>query len=130
MKRFAFLSLVCLLLLVSGCKQSTTSDDYDMTGAWSGTIRIASLGISSVINFALTQSGGTVTGTYTTDRGRTGTFSGTLSGDKLTGTMTFTDACAGTGSIDGTMKNANSMDGAGSITDCNGTNSHTIAITR
>jgi|GEM_PF-3731830 hypothetical protein len=128
MKRFVFLTLVCFLLLITGCKQSTTSETYDMTGNWTGTIRIASLGVSSVINFTLAQNGSTVTGTFSTDRGRTGTFNGTLSGSSLTGTMTYDDACGGTASIAGTMKNATSMDGAGTVTDCNGSNSHTISI--
>ncbi len=130
MKRYALFSLVLFLLIFAGCKQSTTDDSYDMTGAWSGTIRFASLGVSSVINYTFTQASGNVTGTFTTDRGRTGTFTGTLSGSSLPGTMTFTDACNGTATLTGTLKNADSLDGNGTATDCDGGNSYTLSIQR
>ena len=115
-------------LLFAACSKSTPSDNYNLTGNWSGTIRFATLGVSATINFTFNQAGGTVTGTFTTNNGRNGTFNGTLSGSSLNGTMTYQDACTGTATLTGTMKNASSCDGSGTSTDCNGTNTFTISF--
>jgi hypothetical protein len=127
MKRIIFVALAGFLLFAA-CSKSTPSDNYNLTGNWSGTIRFQTLGVSATINFAFNQAGTAVTGTFTTNTGRNGTFNGTLSGANLNGTLTFQDACAGTGTMTGTMKNANSCDGSGTSADCNGTNAFTISF--
>lgn len=127
MKRIALVVLAGFLLF-SACSKSTPSDNYNMTGNWAGTIRFTVLGISVNVNFTFNQAGTAVTGTFNTNTGRTGTFNGTLNGSAFSGTMTFTDACAGTAPLTGTMKNASSCDGSGTSTDCNGTSAFTFSI--
>ena len=43
----------------------------------------------------LTQSGNSVTGTLTTNSGRSASVSGSVAGSRLTATFTFTDSCTG-----------------------------------
>ncbi|MCX6559351.1 MAG: hypothetical protein NTZ26_02435 [Candidatus Aminicenantes bacterium] len=127
MKGFAVVVLAGLLLF-TGCSKSTPSDNYNLTGNWSGNIRFSTLGISATVNYTFTQAGTAVTGTFTIDTGRNGTFSGTLSGSTLSGTMTFQDACTGTASVSGTVKSSTSIDGNGTANDCKGTNTFTFSI--
>jgi hypothetical protein len=46
----------------------------------------------------LTQNGSTVSGTLTTNAGRSATISGTVSGSRITATFTYTDSCHGSSS--------------------------------
>ena len=46
----------------------------------------------------LTQNGSAVSGTLTTDSGRSGNVTGSISGTHLTASVTFTDGCGGTSS--------------------------------
>jgi hypothetical protein len=120
-------SVLVGFLMFAACSKSTPSDSYNLTGNWSGNIRFATLGVSATVNFSWNQAGTAVTGTFTIDTGRNGTFNGSLSGSTLTGTMTFQDACTGTATVNGTVKSANSIDGSGTATDCQGTNTFTFS---
>jgi hypothetical protein len=69
----------------------------------------------------LTQSGTTVTGTLTTNAGRSANVSATLNGLQLSGTLTYTDACTGSATTTADIVQSGSrLTGSYSSTDCLG----------
>lgn len=69
----------------------------------------------------LTQNGSSVTGTLTTNAGRSANVSGSLSGARLTATFTFTDGCTGLASATADVTaSATRLTGNYTATDCLG----------
>ena len=90
-----------LIVLLSACGDDDGSGPTEevLTGTWSGDYtNTASPEVIYVGELQLSQNGQDVTGTLTTNAGRSATVSGSLSGDLLEVTFTYTDACGGTAS--------------------------------
>lgn len=69
----------------------------------------------------LTQTGSTVSGTITTNSGRSASVAGSVSGTRLTATFTFTDGCTGSASVTADITNGTSrLTGNYSANDCVG----------
>ena len=69
----------------------------------------------------LTQSGSSVSGSLTTNAGRSANVSGTLSGSRLTASFNFTDACGGSASAIADITNsATRLTGNYTASDCLG----------
>jgi hypothetical protein len=81
--------------------------------------------------FQITQNGNTIVGSVTTNSGRTANMLGTLAGNRITATMTFTDACGGRASavIDITQ-GGQRLVGNYTATDCLGTYSGGFILNR
>ena len=98
MRRTLLAAVVALALSACGGDgDGGTDPTLDLTGTFIGEFT-ASIQPGSVFEetLQLTQDGDDVTGGLNTDSGRTGTFEGTVSGTRLTGTVTLTDLCGGT----------------------------------
>lgn len=104
MKTLIFLS--GLLILASSCGTApTTPTNYDFTGTYSGTetgTLAGTTAISQTVEFILTQTGQTVTGSYTTGNGGTATIFGTSLGDTIT-SFAITSSSGCTGTLSGTV---------------------------
>lgn len=93
-----------------------------LTGSWVGDYT-ASSAPGKVYQgvMQLTQDGSSVTGTLTTNTGRSATVSGTLSGTRMNATFRYTDGCAGSSTttsdvVQGPLRLAGNY----SATDCTG----------
>jgi hypothetical protein len=106
-----------LLLLTTACSGSTASvgspPAYDIGGAWTGTF-VSQTGVRGISTASLTQSGGSVAGSFSVQGSCIGggKFSGTLSADALSGSIT---SGAVTVSVYGTVANAKQIDGTYSL---------------
>ena len=77
----------------------------------------------------LTQSGNSVSGTLTTNAGRSASVSGSISGTRLTATFNFTDSCAGSASATADItNNATRLTGNYTANDCVGSYSGGFAL--
>ena len=88
-----------VLLVACGDDDGSGPTDEVLTGTWSGDYTNSAQ--PAVIHegvLQLSQNGQEVTGSLTTSGGRSATVSGSLSGDLLEVTFTYTDACGGTAS--------------------------------
>ena len=91
---------IMLAVLVGlACSDESGPDVPQLQGTWIGTYtNSAAPGTVYEGVLQLTQDDETVTGTLTTNAGRAASVSGSVSGDRLTATFTYTDGCAGTAS--------------------------------
>ena len=90
--------IVALLLGACGSDgDGGNGPEVNITGTFTGEFT-ASLTPGEVYTetLQLTQNGDAVTGNLVTTNGRTGTVAGSVSGTRLTATVTLTDACGGT----------------------------------
>jgi hypothetical protein len=96
-KAFAVLALVLFAASCGG--DGSGPNTSSLTGTWIGDYT-NSADPGSVYQGVLqvTQSGTTVTGTLTTNAGRSANLSATLSGTQLSGTLSYTDGCTGSAS--------------------------------
>jgi hypothetical protein len=79
----------------------------------------------------LAQSGSNVSGTLTTNAGRSANVSGTVSGTRLTATFTFTDGCTGSASTTADITNGTSrLTGNYSANDCVGSYTGGFALNK
>jgi hypothetical protein len=82
------LFLVTVVRFMSSCKGTTPPPPLDVTGTWSGSASqtVAANTVADVMVLQLTQNGQAVSGTYVSNA--SGTVSGSVSGNTLTGTAT------------------------------------------
>ena len=117
--------IALLVLLVAACggdSGPTGTSAFNLTGTFIGSYT-ATLQPGTVFEgvFQLTQNGNNVTGTMTTNAGRSGALAASLSGTRLTGTITFTDGCNGTAQTTADITNGGTrMAGNYTANDCTG----------
>ena len=90
---------LALVLVVAGCGggDSNGPGDTQFQGTWIGPYTsTASPGATFEGVLQLTQDGDAVTGTLTTNAGRSATVAGEASGERLEAVFTYTDGCVGT----------------------------------
>jgi hypothetical protein len=90
---------LALIVLLSACGGDNGSgpNEESLEGTWVGDYtNTASPGVVFQGVLQLSQDGEQVTGTLTTNAGRSATVSGSVSGDRLDATFTYTDGCDGT----------------------------------
>ena len=103
---------------------TVTGGGENLTGTWSGTFTTSIITTPSQIALVLSQSGSSVTGTYSTQGGGVGTVSGTVSGNTFTYALQQTTAgCPGSFTGSGTVS-GNTMSFTFSGNDCRGTHSN------
>jgi hypothetical protein len=94
MTRFLGLALIVLL---SACGDSSDPDEPQYQGTWTGSYtNSASPDVAFQATLQLSQDGDDITGTLTTNAGRSATVSGSVNGDRMEATLTYTDGCDGT----------------------------------
>ena len=131
---------ICFSLLLTsivGCDRSFsglldgpfTLPDANLTGTWNATLTVtggvqAPVGTQLTATFTIAQTGSTITGTFSTGGGFSGSLSGTVSGQTFSLTITQGAPCPGTFTGAGTAPSSNTqnqMTGSYSGSDCNGT---------
>jgi hypothetical protein len=121
MTRFLGLALIVLLL---ACGDSSDPDEPQYQGTWSGSYtNSASPDVVFQAALQLSQDGDDITGTLTTDAGRSATVGGEVSGDQMEATFTYTDECDGTATTAADLVDETdppSLTGTYSSTDCLG----------
>jgi len=122
---------VALALGLSSCSEPS-GPALSVTGTWIGDYRSAQDPTWIVQStFTLTQRGTNVSGTLTTTAGRAGNFTGTFTGTRLTGSLTFVDECTGSATTTAEIKfNATWLSGEYHTTDCRGLTSGTYDLLR
>ena len=94
--RTVLATLVIGFVAVSGCDSDPSSPTLNVSGTFIGDYT-SELQPGVVLQgvLQLTQSGNAVTGSLTTNAGRAGNIQATLTGQRLEGTIQFTDQCGG-----------------------------------
>ncbi len=92
-RQLSLSAFVMSLLAVASCGESSTSPSSSLSGTWNGTIGPGPGGSLNTVTITLilTQSGTTVSGTFTVASGSVivgGNVTGSASGDSFSGTMT------------------------------------------
>lgn len=105
---------------------SSTTNSTDVTGEWGGTYSSNIVGTQAVV--LKLQGSQTVTGSFATGTGLSGTVSGSISGNTLNMTLTSTSNCAGTYSASGTV-NSDLIVFTFSGNDCGGSHTGQGSIT-
>ncbi len=102
----------------------------DYTGTWAGDYTVSlQPGVVYQGTLIVSQSGGNITGTLTTNAGRTANVTGTISGNRLTATFTYTDGCAGSASATAQLSaDQQTVTGAYQSTDCLGSYTGTFVL--
>ena len=101
--------------------------DANLTGTWNATLTVtggvqAPVGTQLTATFTIAQTGSTITGTFSTGGGFSGSLSGTVSGETFSLTITQGAPCPGTFTGAGTATSAvTQMAGSYAGSDCNGT---------
>jgi hypothetical protein len=110
-----------LLLAASG--DGGTGPEANVTGTFIGSYTATSdPGVTYKGVLQLSQSGSQVTGTLTTNTGRSANLSGSISGSRITATFTYTDGCAGSASTTIDISNSGTqLSGTYTANDCTGT---------
>jgi hypothetical protein len=115
---------VLILLVSSACGDSSEPDDPQYQGTWTGSYpNSASPDLVFQASLQLSQDGDDITGTLTTNAGRSATVSGSVSGDQMEATLTYTDECDGTATTTADLVDETvppSLTGTYSSTDCVG----------
>jgi hypothetical protein len=116
-----FLAVALSFSLVGACggDGSGPAGAVDLTGDWVGTIQSSQVPAGTEVNLTLSQTGGTVTGTYLLPfSGMFGDVAGTVTGSSVTFTLTQKNvSCPGSFSGSGTVT-GNSMTFTYSGSDC------------
>jgi hypothetical protein len=126
-------AVVPVLLLLWGCGDDTAGPDViTLTGTFIGSYTAAPTpGVVYEGVAQLTQTGGSVSGTLTTNAGRSANIAGSLTGSRLTATFTFTDTCAGSASTTADIVDGGDrLTGNYQATDCLGSYSGGYNLTR
>jgi hypothetical protein len=120
-----------LAVMIAGCGNST-GPAASLTGTFIGSYTAtADPGVVYQGVLQLTQNGANVTGTFTTNAGRSATMAGTVSGSRVTGSYVFTDGCAGSASTTADVTNGGTeLTGNYSASDCLGTYSGGYVLTK
>jgi len=131
MKRFLVFFVLAGLLFSPGCKSPMSAELINLSGDWNGTFQIPKFNESGSISFTLSQSGNQLTGTFTTTTGRYGKMSGSISGQTVTGTLTFQDWCRGSSSLTSTVSSdGRKITGNANTNDCLGNYSISFSVTK
>ncbi len=104
----------------------------NLTGTFSGDYTV-SLDPGTIYQAALhlTQNGSAVSGTLTTNAGRSANVTGSVSGTRLTGSVTFTDGCGGAASTTADItNNGTRLIGNYTANDCLGQYTGTYTLIR
>jgi len=120
------------VLVLAACGDGGTGPEINVTGTYMGNYTATSdPGVTYEVVLQLTQSGSQVTGTLTTNSGRSANISGSISGSRITGTFTYTDGCAGSASTTIDISNSGTqLSGTYTATDCTGTYSGGYSLTK
>lgn len=95
--RKALFIIIPLLTAACGGDGGTGPGGTNLTGTFIGPYTATpEPGVVYEGVFQITQVGSSVSGTLTTNGGRAGTVAGSVSGTRITASITFTGACAGT----------------------------------
>ncbi len=110
------------LTAITGVPQNPGGTNATISGRWVGDLtssRDPFVTFPSVMQLA--QTGTAVTGTLTISTGRVANVNGTVSGQRMTGTLSFTDVCGGTATttVD-VVLNGTRLSGAYNLNDCGG----------
>jgi len=125
--------VILILCLLFGCKSPVSTEKPKpknvLSGNWSGTLTISALNQSGTINFTLSQSGESFSGSFTTSTNRFGSISGTQLRQSISANLIFEDNCRGTAAISATLSDdKRSVVGQGTVyNDCIG--SYNFAFT-
>jgi hypothetical protein len=121
MRQTLFTGAVALALWACG-GDGGTGPSVDITGTFIGDFTSSlTPGAMYQETLQLTQSGSNVSGTLTTNTGRSGTVSGSVSGTRLTATVTLTDVCGGSSETTADITdNATRLTGNYAADDCFG----------
>ena len=119
-------------LLLAACGDGGTGPEINVTGTFIGSYTATSdPGVTYEGVLQLTQSGSQVTGTLTTNTGRSANLSGSISGSRITATLTYTDGCAGSASTTIDISNSGTqLSGTYTANDCTGTYSGGYSLTK
>lgn len=123
-------ALVLLPACGDGDNEPTPPADYN--GTWIGDYTV-SLQPGAVYEGVLTVtgSGNTYTGTLSTNAGRSADVSGTVSGNRLTGTFTYTDGCDGSATFSASLSSdGERVTGSYQSDDCIGRYSGTFSLAK
>ena len=115
-RRFAIL-VALLLLPACGGGSTSPSPALNLAGTWTGSWQFVTSGATIVdtVTATLTQTGSTVSGTWTSESGATGQISNLAAQSSITGSLTISQptltgaACTATTSVSGTAS-ASSID--------------------
>lgn len=115
--RYGALLLASLTLSCGGTTTPTISLTGTYIGSYTGSVQPGTV-YQGVLQ--LTE-GSNLTGTLTTNSGRSATFTGSRSNQRLTGTFTFTDACHGSATTTADLNaTGTTLSGNYSASDCLG----------
>lgn len=121
-RSLALLTLGATLVACGGGSDSPVAPSTSVSGTYIGDYtNSADPGVVYQGVLQLTQTGGRVTGTLTTNAGRTAAIAGAVDGQRLTVTFTYTDGCSGTASSAAdVVQGGTRITGNYSSTDCLG----------
>jgi hypothetical protein len=118
-----FLGLA-LIVLLSACGDNSEPDTPQYQGTWTGSYtNSASPDLEFQAELELSQDGDDITGSLITNAGRSATVSGSVSGDRMEATFTYTDECDGTATTEADLVDETdppTLTGTYSSTDCLG----------
>lgn len=87
---------IVLLVMLAACGgNGGEPNPTDFDGTWAGSYTNSTSPTALQAELQLDQSGDQVTGTLTVSSGRSATVDGSVSGDQLEATFTYTDGCEG-----------------------------------
>ncbi|MBP2647259.1 MAG: hypothetical protein H6Q77_883 [Gemmatimonadetes bacterium] len=111
-----------------GGSAPTTPANY--TGTWVGDYTVSlQPGVTYVGTLVVSQTGSSITGTLTTNAGRTANVSGIISGRHMTATFTYTDGCVGSASATANLSaDGQTVTGQYQSTDCIGSYTGTFVL--
>jgi len=116
---------LALIVVLSACGDDDGSgpEEEQYEGTWTGSYTNSATSVEFEAELELTQDGDDISGTLTTNGGRSATVSGSVSGDQLDATFTFTDGCGGTATTTADLVDETdppSLTGTYSADDCSG----------
>jgi hypothetical protein len=125
---------VALLVALAACGDNGSEpDDPVFDGTWTGVYTNNASTVAFQAELQLNQNGDQITGGLATSSGRSATVSGTVSGDQLEATFTYTDGCAGTATVTADLVDERvppELTGTYVSTDCVGETTGTFALTK
>jgi hypothetical protein len=128
-----FRGVAFLVLLVACSDDGSGPEERQFEGTWTGSYSNSASTVPFTAVMDLAQDGNAVTGTLSVSSGRAASVSGTVSGDQLEATFTYTDGCAGSATstadlVDETIPP--SLEGSYSSDDCQGETSGSYNLVR
>ncbi|MDO8665283.1 MAG: hypothetical protein Q7J79_01625 [Gemmatimonadales bacterium] len=133
LRRIRLTLLSAALPFALACGDSSGPGSINLSGTYTGSMTATSGGFSvpGTLTFTLSQSGTSVSGTWTNSFGASGTGTATLSGTTLTLTLTQTNPCAGVFGGSATVQNAGArLSGTFSGSDCAGSATGSFVVNK